>query len=60
MLDDNKRRPEEMLEEQKEGEPLKEHFSFPWLPFVIVVGAILTLMAVCVIVILLNGGFYQW
>ena len=60
MLSDKKRPVEETIEEAKNGEPEKEHFDFPWRGFLIVFGVILTLIAVCVVVILLNGGFYQW
>ena len=60
MLDDNKRPIEDMIEDRKDGEPEKAHFSIPWKPFLIVLGVIITLMVVCVIVILCNGGFYQW
>ena len=60
MLSDKKRPVEETIEEAKNGESEKEHFDFPWRGFLIVFGVILTLIAVCVVVILLNGGFYQW
>ena len=60
MLSDEKRPVEETIEEAKKGEPEKEHFAIPWKGFLIVMGVLLTLIAVCVIVILLNGGFYQW
>ena len=46
-------------EELEEGEQPKKFF-FPWVSFLIVTGIIITLMIVCVIVILCNGGFYQW
>lgn len=42
-------------EEQKE----KEGYFFPW-KGLIFIGIIIVLMIVCVIVILCNGGFYQW
>lgn len=59
MLEEQKD-PEQMLEDVKENEPHKDHYSFPWKSFLIVFGVVITLMIVCVIVILLNGGFYQW
>ncbi len=46
-------------EEIQEGEQPSKFF-FPWKSFLIVFGIILTLIIVCVIVILCNGGFYQW
>ena len=60
MLSDKKQRIEDTIEEAKPGEPEKAHFSVPWLGFLIVLSVIITLMVVCVVVILLNGGFYQW
>ena len=60
MLSDEKRPVEDTIEEAKKGEPEKEHFSIPWKGFLIVFGVLLTLIAVCVVVIVLNGGFYQW
>lgn len=59
-MEEKKEPIENMLEEAKAGEPKEEHYSFPWKGFVIVTGIIVALMAACVIVILLNGGFYQW
>lgn len=50
---------EQQLQIQEDPEPEKK-YSVPWLGFLIVVGVIITLMVVCVIVIMLNGGFYQW
>ena len=50
---------EQQLQIQEDHEPEKK-YSVPWLGFLIVVGIIITLMVVCVIVIMLNGGFYQW
>lgn len=44
----------------KEGEPMTDHYSFPLKGFLILTGIVVTLMIVCVIVILCNGGFYQW
>lgn len=48
------------LEEVEEGEQVKDHYSFPWKGFLIVFGVLITLIVVCVIVILCNGGFDQW
>ena len=48
------------LEEVEEGEQVNDHYSFPWKGFVIVFGVLITLIVVCVIVILCNGGFDQW
>ena len=48
------------LEDVKENEPVQDHYSFPWKGFVIVFGILITLIVVCVIVILCNGGFDQW
>ncbi len=48
------------LEEVPEGEQPKDHYSFPWKGFVIVFGVLITLIIVCVIVIMCNGGFNQW
>lgn len=42
--------------DEKQG----EHYYFPWRGFIIVFGILITLIIVCVIVILCNGGFYQW
>ena len=41
-------------------EPQRDHYSIPWKGFLIVFGILLTLIIACVIVILCNGGFYQW
>lgn len=54
---------EETKEDYLETEPIEESgkkYYFPWRGFVIVFGVLLTLIAICVVVILLNGGFYQW
>ena len=49
------------LEDAPESnQPLKEHFDFPWRSFIIVFGVLITLIIVCVVVILCNGGFNQW
>lgn len=48
------------LVEPEPGEEVKDHYVFPWKSFLIVFGIIITLIIVCVIVILCNGGFYQW
>ncbi len=48
------------LEDVEENEPVQDHYSFPWKGFVIVFGVLITLIVVCVIVILCNGGFDQW
>ena len=48
------------LEEVQDDEPVKDHYLFPWKGFVIVFGVLITLIIVCVIVILCNGGFNQW
>ena len=48
------------LEEAQEDEQVRDHYSFPWKGFVIVFGVLVTLIVVCVIVILCNGGFDQW
>ena len=48
------------LEEAAPGEEVNDHYVFPWKGFLIVFGVIITLIVVCVIVILANGGFYQW
>ncbi len=50
---------EEQLRIHEDDEPEKK-YSVPWKPFLIVVGVIISLMVACVIVILCNGGFYQW
>ncbi len=44
---------------EEDTEPEKK-YSVPWKSFLIVLSVIITLMVVCVVVILLNGGFYQW
>ena len=59
-MEEEKKPVDKILEEAKPDEPQKDHYSFPWKGFVIVMGIIITLMVACVIVILLNGGFYQW
>lgn len=48
------------LEEVKDDQPVKDHYDFPWKSFLIVFGVLITLIIVCVIVILCNGGFFQW
>ena len=50
---------EQQLKVQEDDEPEKK-YSVPWKTFLIVFGVIITLMIVCVVVILCNGGFYQW
>ena len=65
-MEEEKKVEEESKEAEEnylETEPIEESGSkyyFPWKGFIIVVGVLLTLIAVCVVVILLNGGFYQW
>ena len=63
-MEEEKKEPvEEVKEDYLETEPIEESGSkyyFPWKGFIIVFGVLLTLIAVCVVVILLNGGFYQW
>ena len=63
-MEEEKKEPvKEVKEDYLETEPIEESGSkyyFPWKGFIIVVGVLLTLIAVCVVVILLNGGFYQW
>ena len=51
---------EDATEVADENEPLVDHYSFPWRGFIIVFGTLITLIVICVIVILCNGGFYQW
>ena len=54
---------EEVEEDYLETEPAEESgkkYYFPWKGFIIVFGVLFILIAVCVVVILLNGGFYQW
>lgn len=50
---------EEQLRIREDEEPDKK-YSIPWRTFLIIFGVIITLMIVCVVVILCNGGFYQW
>lgn len=50
----------EEASEVVDTDPKKAHYDFPWRGFIIMTSIIITLMIVCVIVILLNGGFYQW
>ena len=50
---------EEQLRIREDPEPEKK-YMVPWQTFLIIFGVIISLMAVCVIVILCNGGFYQW
>lgn len=50
---------EEQLKVREDPEPEKK-YMVPWKTFLIVFGVIITLMIVCVVVILCNGGFYQW
>ena len=63
-MEEEKKEPvTEVKEDYLETEPIEESGSkyyFPWKGFIIVFGVLLTLIAVCVVVILLNGGFYQW
>ena len=51
---------EEVADEVVDPSEHKDHYSIPWRGFIIVFGVIFTLIVVCVIVILCNGGFYQW
>jgi len=54
---------EEVKEDYLESEPIEESGSkyyFPWKGFIIVFGVLITLIIVCVVVILANGGFNQW
>ena len=63
MEEEKKQGVEEAKEDYLETEPVEESgkkYYFPWRGFIIVFGVLLTLIAVCVVVILLNGGFYQW
>ncbi len=48
------------LEEAEPGEELKDHYVFPLKGFLIFMGVLVTLIIVCVVVILCNGGFNQW
>ena len=48
------------LEDAEPGEELKDHYVFPLKGFLIFLGILITLIVACVIVILCNGGFYQW
>lgn len=50
----------ELEEVQDTNEPVKDHYDFPWKSFLIVFGVLITLIVVCVVVILCNGGFNQW
>ena len=63
-MEEEKKEPvKEVKEDYLETEPIEESGSkyyFPWKGFIIVFGVLLTLIAICVVVILLNGGFYQW
>lgn len=62
MDEEKKNEQEEIVEEASEvvDEPEKADFDFPWRGFIIVFGILTALIVTCVIVILLNGGFYQW
>ena len=67
MEEENKKvelKKEELKEENYlETEPIEESgqkYYFPWRGFVIVFGVLITLIIVCVVVILCNGGFDQW
>lgn len=63
MEEEKKETVQETKEEYLETEPAEESgkkYYFPWRGFIIVFGVLLTLIAICVVVILLNGGFYQW
>ena len=62
-VEEKKETVEETKEDYLETEPVEESgkkYYFPWRGFIIVFGVLLTLIAICVVVILLNGGFYQW
>lgn len=48
------------LEKAEPGEELKDHYVFPLKGFLIFMGVLVTLIIVCVVVILCNGGFNQW
>ena len=53
----------EVKEDYLETEPIEESgqkYYFPWRGFIIVFGVLITLIIVCVVVILCNGGFDQW
>ena len=63
MEEEKKETVEETKEDYLETEPVEDSgkkYYFPWRGFIIVFGVLLTLIAICVVVILLNGGFYQW
>ncbi len=62
-MEEKKKNEDIIREEQlriREDDELEKKYSVPWKPFLIVVGVIISLMVACVIVILCNGGFYQW
>ena len=62
MIENNKPNLEEPKEEDK-GADMNDprgHYVIPWKGFVIFVSIIIVLMIVCVVVIMLNGGFNQW
>ena len=61
MDEENIKETENNVEEVSSNEePQKDHYSVPWKGFLIVFGILTVLIVACVIVILCNGGFYQW
>ena len=63
MLDEKKEKDEIIEEEASEvvdPDPKKIQYSIPWRGFIIVFSVLITLIIVCVVVIMLNGGFDQW
>ena len=60
-MEDNEVKKEEQIElDLPEDDDPSQKYIFPWRGFIIVFGVLITLIIVCVIVILCNGGFYQW
>ena len=59
------KKPPELEEAKEEDQGVniddpKGHYVFPLKGFIIFTGIIIALIIVCVVVILCNGGFYQW
>ena len=64
LMIEEKKPPElEEAKEEDQGTNMddpKGHYVFPLKGFIIFTSIIIALIIVCVVVILCNGGFYQW
>ena len=59
-MDENKEKKEEVKLDIQEDDNPSQKYIFPWRGFIILFSVIITLIIICVVVILCNGGFNQW